>query len=258
MEFYWGHGSAIFTLIASVFGYFVGGYLARYAIQFPEKMFEEWRCQCRELLNINDDNSGKPEGGKHEDAKVSLWSRPVFVQVTLSLLLGLSAWHFGAIISFACVTVFVLLLVMLSFIDMEHKLLPDDFTLLLLWCGIFVSLFGVFVDVRDSVIGAIVGYLSLWSMYHLFKLATGKEGMGYGDFKLLAAIGAWVGWQSVLLVIVMSAVVGVVGATVSMVANKASTDQVVIPYGPYLSTAGFVSMLWGDSIVMTYLSFVSG
>jgi len=149
-------------------------------------------------------------------------------------------------------------LLALTLIDIDHKLLPDSLTLPLLWAGLLASLglggtAPLFADLQSSVIGAAAGYLALWSVYHLFKLLTGKEGMGYGDFKLLAAIGAWVGWQLLPLVILLSAVVGsLVG--VGMIVFAGRSSQTAIPFGPYLAAAGFIALLWGEPIMTYYQS----
>jgi leader peptidase (prepilin peptidase) / N-methyltransferase len=147
-------------------------------------------------------------------------------------------------------------LLALTLIDLDHKLLPDSLTLPLLWGGLLVNLpvdngTGLFAPLTASVIGAAAGYLALWSVYKLFKLVTGKEGMGYGDFKLLAALGAWLGWQLLPVVILLSAVVGsVVG--IALIAFGGRSSQTAIPFGPYLAAAGFIALLWGERIVQLY------
>jgi len=139
----------------------------------------------------------------------------------------------------------------LTLIDLDHKLLPDSMTLPLLWAGLLVNVSGTFAALSSSVLGAAAGYLALWSVYQLFKLVTGKEGMGYGDFKLLAAIGAWVGWQLLPVVILLSAVVGsVVG--IALIAFGGRSSQTAIPFGPYLAAAGFIALLWGERLVQLY------
>jgi leader peptidase (prepilin peptidase)/N-methyltransferase len=139
-------------------------------------------------------------------------------------------------------------------IDADTTLLPDQITLPLLWAGLLLNSFSLFVPLYDAVWGAIGGYLSLWSVYWLFKLLTGKEGMGFGDFKLLAALGAWMGWQSLLVIILLSSVVGAIVGTVILVVNKKGRNT-AIPFGPYLAAAGWIALLWGDQIITAYLSF---
>jgi leader peptidase (prepilin peptidase)/N-methyltransferase len=145
-------------------------------------------------------------------------------------------------------------LLALTLIDLDHKLLPDSLTLPLLWAGLLVNVAGLFAPLSSAVIGAAAGYLALWSVYKLFKLVTGKEGMGYGDFKLLAAIGAWLGWQLLPVVILLSAIVGsIVGIALIVFGGRSS--QTAIPFGPYLAAAGFIALLWGEQLVQLYESW---
>ena len=142
----------------------------------------------------------------------------------------------------------------LCMIDYDTQLLPDPMTLPLLWGGLALSLGDVFVDSQTSIIGALAGYLSLWGVYHAFRLITGKEGMGYGDFKLLGAIGAWVGWQALPVVILFSSVVGAVTG-LALIAFRGHERGQPIPFGPFLACAGWITLLWGDSITGAYLQF---
>jgi leader peptidase (prepilin peptidase) / N-methyltransferase len=163
---------------------------------------------------------------------------------------------FGASWQTAAALVFTFALLALTLIDLDHKLLPDSITVPLLWAGIVLSLIPfrggpLFADLHSSALGAVAGYVSLWSVYQLFKLATGKEGMGYGDFKLLAAIGAWVGWQMLPLVVLLSAAVGTIVGT-SMILLGGRSRHAPIPFGPYLAAAGWVALLWGQTLVGLY------
>jgi leader peptidase (prepilin peptidase)/N-methyltransferase len=149
-------------------------------------------------------------------------------------------------------------LLALTLIDLDRQLLPDSMTLPLLWAGLIVNTLdggaGLFAPLLSSVIGAVAGYLALWSVYHVFKLVTGKEGMGYGDFKLLAAIGAWLGWQALPVVILLSAAVGsVVG--IGLIVFRGRSSQIPIPFGPYLAAAGWIALLWGQRLVQVYESW---
>jgi leader peptidase (prepilin peptidase)/N-methyltransferase len=181
------------------------------------------------------------------------------VEAFTALLSVVVASHFGASWATLAALVLTWFLIALSLIDLDHKLLPDSMTLPLLWIGMLISLVEVDgapvfagLDIRDSVIGAAAGYLSLWSVYQLFKLLTGKEGMGYGDFKLLAALGAWLGWQMLPLVIVLSAAVGsVVG--IGLIVTGQRSRQAEIPFGPYLAGAGWLALLYGRDIMAWYL-----
>ncbi len=155
-----------------------------------------------------------------------------------------------------------LTLVPISMIDADTQLIPDSIVLPVLWLGLGISLFHpvagsetLFIMPADAIVGAMAGYLSLWSIYWLFKLITGKEGMGYGDFKLLAALGAWLGWQQLPMIILMSAVVGVL-INVTLIVTRGKDRNIPIPFGPYLATAGWITMLWGETIRNTYLDLM--
>lgn len=144
-------------------------------------------------------------------------------------------------------------LVALTFIDLDKMLLPDQLTLPLLWGGLLFNLAGGFVPLADAVIGAMAGYLVLWSLYWAFKLLTGKEGMGYGDFKLLAALGAWLGWQALPIVLLLSSLIGaIIGISLILLRNHHQNKP--IPFGPYLAIAGWIALLWGDTITRWYLT----
>jgi len=144
-------------------------------------------------------------------------------------------------------------LIALSVIDYDHQLLPDDITLPLLWLGLILNSFGLFTDLQSAVAGAVAGYLSLWSIYQLFKWLTGKEGMGYGDFKLLAMLGAWLGWQSLLPIVLFSSIVGAVTG-IALILVRGRDRNVPIPFGPYLAVAGWIVLLWGDRLTQAYLT----
>ena len=165
-------------------------------------------------------------------------------------------WRFG--LSIQGVTAFVLTcaLIALAFIDLDHQLLPDNITLPFLWLGIALSFASPFATLPSSVIGAMAGYLSLWGVYHLFRLITGKEGMGYGDFKLLALLGAWLGWQSLPLIILISSIIGAfVGIT--LIAFRKHHRDNPIPFGPYLAAAGWIALMWGQEITSAYFAQVT-
>ena len=174
------------------------------------------------------------------------------VEASTALLFLMVAIHFGPTQQALIAIGITALLVALTGIDIDHQLLPDDLTFFLLWAGLFASLFNVFTDPVSSIIGALVGYLSLWLVYHLFRLATGKEGMGYGDFKLLAALGAWTGWQMLPLMILLSSLLGAVIGLI-MIGLKRHKSSQPMPFGPFIALAGWIALLWGDKIVGTYL-----
>lgn len=180
------------------------------------------------------------------------------VEAAAGILALIVAWRFGASLAMLAALCFSWTMLVLSVIDIDRQLLPDSLTLPLLWFGLALSLVQpagadsvLFTDPRSSIIGALAGYLSLWTVYHLFKLVTGKEGMGYGDFKLLAAIGAWLGWQVLPMVIMLSALVGAV-VGIGLILFAGHGRQTPIPFGPYLAAAGWLALMWGDNIVGTY------
>jgi leader peptidase (prepilin peptidase)/N-methyltransferase len=163
-----------------------------------------------------------------------------------------AAWHFGVGLAAFAAMLFLWCMIALSFIDFDTQLLPDSITLPLLWAGLLLNLGGTFVDLGSAVIGAAAGYLALWSVYWGFKLATGKEGMGFGDFKLLAAVGAWLGWQMLPLVVLASSCVGaVIGISLILLARHGR--NVPIPFGPYLAVAGVIALFWGQRLNQHYL-----
>ncbi|HEK0908013.1 TPA: prepilin peptidase [Pseudomonas putida] len=165
------------------------------------------------------------------------------------------AWHFGVSVQALLALVLTWCLLALSLIDAEHQLLPDVLVLPTLWLGLVVNAFGVFVPLADALWGAVVGYLSLWSVYWLFRLVTGKEGLGYGDFKLLALLGAWGGWQVLPLTLLLSSVVGAVIGLCLLRLRKASLGT-TMPFGPYLAIAGWIAWLWGDEIYASYMQLL--
>lgn len=178
-------------------------------------------------------------------------ARYPIIEAVSGLLSMAVAWHFGFTWAAMAALFLTWALIALSMIDFDHQLLPDNITIPFIWIGLALGLLALFTDVRSAVIGAIVGYLSLWSVYQLFKILTGKEGMGYGDFKLLAMLGAWMGWQYLLVIVLLSSVVGAaVGITLTTVMGR--DRSIPIPFGPYLAAAGWLALLWGDELIATY------
>jgi len=195
-------------------------------------------------------------GGKCRFCSTPISKRYPLVELVTGLLTLIVVWQLGFTWQALAGCVFTWALVALTGIDFDKQLLPDSITLPLLWAGLLINIWGVFVPLQDAVIGAIAGYLALWSVFQLFKLVTGKEGMGAGDFKILAAIGAWFGWQMLPLVILLSAAVGAVaGLAWSAIAGR--DKNLPIAFGPYLAGAGWIAMLWGHQIVGWYLE-ISG
>lgn len=192
--------------------------------------------------------------GKCSQCKAPISARYPVIELLTGALSAFLVWRFGTGLAGWAALGFTYLLIAMTFIDADTQLLPDDLTLPLLWLGLLVNLNGTFVPLRDAVIGAAAGYLSLWAIYWLFKILTGKEGMGYGDFKLLAALGAWFGWIMLPLIVLLSSVVGAVVGISLIVFSKHGRDK-PIPFGPYLAAAGMITLLYGKAIVQTYLGF---
>jgi leader peptidase (prepilin peptidase)/N-methyltransferase len=192
--------------------------------------------------------------GRCAHCKAVISVRYPLIEAFTGITSALVAWHFG----YTPETFFALLLtwslIALSGIDIDHQLLPDSITLPVLWLGLLLSLFALFTDSHSSIIGAIAGYLSLWTVYQVFKLLTGKEGMGFGDFKLLALFGAWLGWQYLPLILLLSSLVGAIVGTIMILLVKRDRN-IPIPFGPYLALAGWIALLWGDQINQLYLNY---
>ncbi|RZI41715.1 prepilin peptidase [Herbaspirillum sp. HC18] len=192
--------------------------------------------------------------GKCIECKTPISIRYPIVELVTGTLSALLVWRFGSGIAGVATLLFAYLLIAMTFIDADTQLLPDDLTLPLLWVGLLVNLNGTFVPLQEAVIGAVAGYLALWSVYWAFKLLTGKEGMGYGDFKLLAALGAWLGWKMLPIIILLSSLVGaVVGISLILFARHGRNNP--IPFGPYLAAAGMIALLYGKQIAQAYLGF---
>jgi leader peptidase (prepilin peptidase) / N-methyltransferase len=198
--------------------------------------------------------------GKCANCGARISVRYPLIEIGTAILSALVAWKFGFVWYTAAALLLTWMLIALTGIDIDHQLLPDNMTLPLVWLGLLLSLagqiasLGLPVDTRSSVIGAAAGYLSLWSVYHAFRLLTGKEGMGYGDFKLFAALGAWLGWQMLLPIILLAAFTGAV-LGILMIALRGRDRNIPIPFGPYLAAAGWIALMWGDELVTSYLHF---
>jgi len=185
--------------------------------------------------------------GKCRNCKAPISPRYPVVELITGLLSAFLVWTFGSGLAGLGTLLFVYLLIAMTWIDYDTKLLPDDLTLPLLWAGLLININGTFVPLQDAVIGAAAGYLVLWGVYHLFKAVTGKEGMGYGDFKLLAALGAWLGWAMLPTIILLSSVVGaLVGISLIVFAKRGRDNP--IPFGPYLAAAGLIALVWGKEL----------
>ena len=280
----WLIASAAYPWLALVLGLCVGSFLNVVIHRLPLMMEREWTAQCAELrgevapdhapLNLSQPRSRCPACGQAISALQNIpllsflwlrgrcaacstrisWRYPL-VELFCGLATAYCALHFGFSFAAAAAMLFVWLMIAATGIDFDTQLLPDSITLPLLWLGLLVNLIGGPVDLRSALIGAMAGYLFLWSVYWMFRLVTGKEGMGYGDFKLLAAIGAWTGWQMLPLVVLLSSAIGAVVGISLIVFHKHGRD-VPIPFGPYLAGAGLIALFWGPALTQRYLALV--
>jgi leader peptidase (prepilin peptidase)/N-methyltransferase len=274
----------VFPAVSGLSGLLIGSFLNVVIHRLPRMMEREWQCQCAELrgedapqseaFNLVRPRSRCPAcghaisalenipvvswlflRGKCSACRASISVRYPLVEALTGLLTALAAAHFGY--GWDALGAFLLIwsLTALTFIDFDTTYLPDAITLPLLWCGLLFNLDNTYTDLASAVIGAMAGYLALWSVYWGFKLLTGKEGMGYGDFKLLAALGAWMGWQMLPLIVLLSSLVGaVVGILLIALANRGR--EAPIPFGPYLATAGLIAVFWGDRLTQYYLQII--
>lgn len=283
------HYPWLFPLLATIFGLIVGSFLNVVIHRLPIMMEREWRKECNESFtecnlelddstyNLSIPRSACPSchtpiraidnipvlswlmlKGKCRQCHASISARYPLIEMLTATLCLLVALQYGVSDFSVALLFFTFVLIAATFIDLDTMLLPDQLTLPLVWAGISLSLFGISpVSLQDAVIGAMAGYLSLWSVYWGFKLITGKEGMGYGDFKLLAALGAWLGWQYLPMIILVSSLVGLVFGIIQLRMQKKGIDK-AFPFGPYLAIAGLIAMLWGDDILQHYYRFLLG
>jgi len=277
-----------FIALALVLGLLVGSFLNVVIWRLPAMMEADWQQQCRELLegegtspssddkktfNLNTPRSHCPKcghmikavenipvisylvlKGKCSGCGTAISARYPLIELLSGILTAIVAWHFGFSWQAGAAMFLTWALIALSFIDIDKQLLPDSITQPLVWAGILLAFVPVFVDLPTSVIGAVIGYLSLWSIFHLFRLLTGKEGMGYGDFKLLAVLGAWMGWQMLPVIILLSSAVGAI-IGIAMIALLGRDRNIPIPFGPYLAAAGWLALIWGQDITDAYLAY---
>jgi leader peptidase (prepilin peptidase)/N-methyltransferase len=272
---------AVFPWLCLAVGLCVGSFLNVVIHRLPKIMQRDWEAQCAELrgeppsehepFNLARPGSHCPAcshpisalqniplasylalGGKCAACGTRISPRYPLIEALSGLASAYAAWHFGFGLSAFATMAFLWCMIALTFIDFDTQLLPDSITLPLLWAGLLLNLSGTFVDLGSAVIGAAGGYLSLWSVYWGFRILTGKEGMGFGDFKLLAAIGAWLGWQMLPLVVLASSMVGAV-AGISLMLFAKHGRGVPIPFGPYLAVAGTIALFWGRPLTHAYL-----
>ncbi|ANC01841.1 methyltransferase [Pseudomonas putida] len=273
-----------FLASAAVLGLLVGSFLNVLVHRLPVMLERQWQNEAREVLGMPVEAHERFDlclpashcpgcghrirawenipvvsylalRGRCSACKGRISLRYPLVELACAGLSLVVAWHFGVSGQALLALVLTWCLLALSLIDAEHQLLPDVLVLPTLWLGLVVNAFGVFVPLADALWGAVVGYLSLWSVYWLFRLVTGKEGLGYGDFKLLALLGAWGGWQVLPLTLLLSSVVGAVIGLCLLRLRKASLGT-TMPFGPYLAIAGWIAWLWGDEIYASYMQLL--
>ena len=268
-----------------VFGALFGSFLNVVIYRLPVMMEREWKFQAKQILEIEEEeeppapfnlvvpNSRCPHCGHAirpwenipmisylllkascSNCGTHISARYPLIEFATALLTAVVIFYFGLNLTAILICLFNYALIALAMIDYDTQLLPDDITLPLLWAGLLVNYFGLITNLESALIGAVLGYLSLWSVYQAFKLLTGKEGMGFGDFKLLAALGAWLGWQILPLVIILSSLAGaIIGGALILFGRDKSKP---IPFGPYLAIAGWIAMVWGEEITLAYLQSI--
>ena len=273
-----------FVSFCTILGMMVGSFLNVVIYRLPKMLERNWRRNCAELrdepsealapYNILIPGSACPHcghtigalenipllsyvilRGRCSRCRTRISARYPLVELLTGFLCAFIAWHFGFGFAVCAALLFTWAMITLAFIDMDTQLLPDTITLPLLWGGLLINLGDGFTDIHSAVIGAISGYLSLWLIYHGYKLIARREGMGYGDFKLLAAIGAWFGWQMLPLVILFSSITGVI-VGIGLVLLARHGYYVPIPFGPFLVSGGLVALLWGNEINHVYFSWI--
>ncbi|BBN82710.1 type 4 prepilin-like proteins leader peptide-processing enzyme [Pseudoalteromonas sp. A25] len=282
--------SWFFYLVVGMVSLCIGSFLNVVIYRLPKILHQQWRNECELLVN---DNSATEQQNTNAstfnlatpsshcpscNAKIKPWQnipllswlilrgrcsqcqtaisvRYPLIELGTAISSLFIAWYFGPTPQTALYLVLTWTLIALIFIDIDHMLLPDQLTLPLLWLVLIASTFNLTIAPSEAIVGAAVGYLSLWSVYWLFKLATGKEGMGYGDFKLLAVFGALLGWQAILTIVLLSSLVGAVIGSIQLVI-QGKDKSTPIPFGPYLAIAGWLTLLYGEAIVDWYFSFI--
>jgi len=274
----------LFVTAAVLIGLAIGSFLNVVIHRLPGMLERRWRAECAELngieasqaetYNLLTPRSRCPScghritalenvpvvsylalGGKCSACKAPISARYPVVELLSGALAGYIAWRYGPGLAMLGALIFAWAMIALAFIDLDTFYLPDNITLPLLWAGLLFNLGGVFTDIGSAVIGAAAGYVILWTVFWAYKLATGKEGMGYGDFKLLAAIGAWLGWTMLPLVILLSSFVGAI-IGVALIVFARHGRNVPIPFGPYLAMGGLVALFYGEQLTTRYLQLL--
>ena len=285
---YLAANNSAFIICVGVLGLLIGSFLNVVILRLPVMMEREWREQCREFMQDDTAEANEPTPtepfnlvvprsrcpncghgitalenipivswlvlkGKCSSCRTPIPIRYPAIELITGLATMFAAWYFGFSLQAAAAITLTWALIALSVIDLDHTLLPDSITIPFIWIGLLVNYFGVFASLGDAVIGAIAGYLILWSVFQGFRLLTGKEGMGYGDFKLLALLGAWLGWLALPMIIFFSSLIGAV-VGISLIVFRRHQRGTPIPFGPYLAAAGWCSLYWGEDLLHWYLS----
>ena len=287
------HSPVLYLTFVAILGLLVGSFLNVVIYRLPTMLKRQWKSDCESFLA--QENETAPESnpgieqpfnlvvprsrcphcghmitalenipllsylflkGRCRECKTPISIRYPLIELISATLVMLVAWKFGFNLQAAMAMLLSWALICLSIIDYDHQYLPDNITLPFLWLGLLLNLNGVFIDLPSAIIGAMAGYLVLWLVFQIFKKITGKEGMGYGDFKLLAMLGAWLGWQALPAIILISTLVGsIVG--ISLILFKQHDRNRPIPFGPYLAVAGWIVMMWGNEINNAYLNWIN-
>ncbi len=286
MLYYLEQNAAALVAAVFVFGLMVGSFLNVVIYRLPKMLEASWRRECQEFLGDEAAAAAQPRFNlmwppsacPHCERRIRPWEnipilsylalrgrcrgcgaaiskRYPIIELFTGIVSAAVAWRFGFSIEMLAALALTWALIAMSAIDIDHQILPDSITLPFLWLGLLLSLGSVFVPPAEAIIGAAAGYLSLWLVYHLFRLLTGKEGMGYGDFKLLALLGAWLGWQALPVVILLSSLVGA-AIGITLIVSLGRDRNLPIPFGPYLAAAGWLALMWQDEIVAFYMQMV--
>ncbi|MFT5425834.1 MAG: leader peptidase (prepilin peptidase)/N-methyltransferase [Gammaproteobacteria bacterium] len=270
-----------FIFMMTMLGMCIGSFLNVVIYRLPKMMQQDWHEQCCELLDIKNQKREQQTNlifprsscpacqhkistlenipvisylflkGRCRSCNIKISLQYPLIEIFTGLTTAYIAWHFGFSLQALFAALLTWALISLSMIDLEHSLLPDDITLPFMWLGLACSIFGVFTDITSSLIGAMLGYSILWLIFMSFKVITGKEGMGYGDFKLLALLGAWLGWQSLPLIILLSSITATI-IGIAMILFKGRDKAAAFPFGPYLAISGWITLFWGEELIGTY------
>ena len=286
---YLNQHTVVYLIYTGILGLLIGSFLNVVILRLPVMLERQWRDECRAFLEIDTTTEQTTENspfnlisprshcpkckhqirawenipvisylvlkGRCSACKTRIPSRYPLIEALTGILSVIVAWHFGPGWQTAAALLLTWTLIALSVIDIDHQILPDNITLPCLWTGLLLSLFNIFTDSQSAIIGALVGYLSLWTIFQLFRLLTGKEGMGFGDFKLLALLGTWLGWQHLLTIILLSSLVGAI-IGIGMIVLRGHDRSIPIPFGPYLAIAGWITLLWGEDLFQFYLTWM--